>query len=146
MIEDPARAGLALWEPKGMIGVRLADEPGAPCWYELITHDLERATRFYVELFGWNTSERKILSAGPYTVARLGERSVAGLMRIRTEWGVVTPRWQAYFAVADCAETVRRARALGARVITGPNTVPDSGTFAVLADTEDAVFCVLQLP
>jgi uncharacterized protein len=38
MIQDPAEARFGLWEAKGMIGARLADAPGAPGWYELVTH------------------------------------------------------------------------------------------------------------
>lgn len=146
MVEDPARALFALWEPKGMIGARLADEAGAPCWYELITHDLPRATRFYTDLFGWNATERDIPTVGPYTIAKLGEQSVAGLMSIRKEWGEVAPAWNVYFTVEDCERTVRRARDLGGHVITGPNAVPGFGRFAVILDAEGAAFDVVELP
>jgi len=146
MVQDPARATFALWEARGMIGARLADDPGAPCWYELITHDLPRATRFYADLLGWNALERTVEGVGPYTVARIGERSVAGLMSIRKERGEVRPRWQVYFAASDCGRAAQRAAALGGRVITGPTQVPDVGAFAILADPSGAVFAVFQAP
>jgi len=72
MIEDPAQATFAVWEARGMVGARLADQPGAPCWYELVTHELPLASRFYVGLFEWTTVEKTIGGVGPYTVARVG--------------------------------------------------------------------------
>src|SRR5262245_19355930 len=95
MIRDPAEACFALWQATGMIGARLADEPGAPAWYELVTHDIERATRYYEALFGWTAPEKNIAEVGPYSVARIGERQVGGLMSIRKEWGEgVAAQWQ----------------------------------------------------
>jgi len=67
-------------------------------------------------------------------------------MSIRKEWGEVAPRWQVYFAVGDCARSVKEAVSLGGRVITGPRLVPETGTFAVLADSLDAVFVIFELP
>ena len=145
-IEDPAQARFALWEARGMIGATLQDRPGAPCWYELITHDLRAAIRFYVDLFGWSAVERKLDGGGPYTVARIGETSVAGLMSIRKEWGEVSPRWQVYFAAEDCGRAAQQAVALGGCVIAGPTDVPEVGRFAVLADPSEAVFAVFQAP
>jgi hypothetical protein len=146
LVQDPARARFGLWEARGMIGARLQDEPGAPCWYELITHDLAAVTRFYADLLGWDTVEKTIEGVGPYTTARIGGRSVAGLMRIRREWGDVSPRWQVYIAVADCARAAEQAAALRGSVIAGPMDVPEVGRFALLADPCDAVFAVFQAP
>lgn len=144
MLRDPADALFALWQAAGMIGARLADEPGAPAWYELVTHDLARATRFYEALFGWSAPEKTIPEVGPYSVATLGDFQVAGLMRIREEWGDVDAHWQVYFAVADCARAVGRARDLGGCIYTGPSEVKGFGRFAVLADPDGAVFCMVQ--
>jgi uncharacterized protein len=81
---------------------------------------------------------------GSYTVARIGEQQVAGLMSIRKEWGEVDAHWQVYFVVPDCARVCDETRALGGGVITGPNRVESWGRFAVLTDPEDAVFCVVE--
>lgn len=146
MIEDPARAEVALWEPRGMIGSQLEDVPGAPCWYELLTHDLARATRFYSDLFGWTITEKDIPTVGPYSVARMDDRSVAGLMTIRKEWGEVAPVWNVYFCVEDCAATARRARELGGCVVVEPRRVPGTGVFALLTDPRGAGFDVFEQP
>jgi predicted enzyme related to lactoylglutathione lyase len=145
-VEDPAQARFALWEARGMIGTVLEDHPGAPCWYELITRDLPRATRFYTDLLGWTAVDRSVEGVGPYTVARIGQHSVAGLMSIRREWGAVPPRWQVYFAVEDCERAAHEAAALKGRVIAGPTDVPEIGRFAILADGSGAAFAVFQAP
>jgi uncharacterized protein len=145
-VEDPTQARFALWEARGMIGTTLEDHPGAPCWYELITHDVAAAARFYADLFGWAAVGRSVDGVGPYTVARVGQQSVAGLMSIPGGWGAVSPRWQVYFSVADCDRAAREAADLKGRVITGPVEVPEIGRFAILADTSDAVFGVFQAP
>lgn len=146
LVEDPARARFGLWEARGMIGAALQDEPGAPCWYELITRDLPAATRFYTDLLGWNTVERTVERVGPYTTARSGGRPVAGLMSIRREWGDVSPRWQVYFAVPDCARAAEQAAALQGSVIAGPIDAPDVGRFALFADPAGAPFAVFEAP
>lgn len=146
MIEDPARATFALWEARGMIGARLGDQCGAPCWYELLTHDLAAAGRFYSGLFGWSALEKTIETVGPYTTLGNGDQSAAGMMSIRKEWGEVAPRWQVYFAVDDCELAARQSAALKGRVIAGPIDVPGVGQFAVLADPSDAVFVVFERP
>jgi predicted enzyme related to lactoylglutathione lyase len=129
-----------------MIGAQLEDAPGAPCWYELLTHDLERATRFYSELFGWTVTEKDLPTVGPYSVARLADTSVAGLMTIRKEWGEVAPVWNVYFGVRSCDEAAKATRELGGCVIVEPRTVPGSGRFALFADPADAGFDVFELP
>jgi predicted enzyme related to lactoylglutathione lyase len=142
-VEDPAHAPFALWEARGMIGSTLEDHPG-PCWYELATHDVARATRFYTDLLGWAAVERSVDGVGPYTVARIGQLSVAGLVSIPRERGAVSARWQVYFSVGDCDRAARQASGLKGRVVTGPTGVPEIGRFAVLADASDAVFGVFQ--
>lgn len=83
---------------------------------------------------------------GAYTTARLGGRPVAGLTSIRREWGEASPRWQAHFAVPDCARAAEQAAALEGSVTAGPLEVPEIGRFALLADPCDAVFAVLEAP
>jgi predicted enzyme related to lactoylglutathione lyase len=143
-VEDPASARFALWEARGMIGTTLEDHPGAPCWYELVTGDLPGAVRFYSDLLGWTPVERSVEAVGPYTVARIGQQSVAGLVSARPEWGAPPSRWQVYFSVADCDRAASETAASGGRVVVAPAEVPEIGRFAILADTSDALFGVFQ--
>lgn len=143
VIQEPAQATFGLWEARGLIGVGLEDEPGAPTWYELLTHDLEASERFYAGLFGWEATPRTIPTVGPYTNLRMGEQPGGGMMAIRKDWGEVPPHWQVYFAVEDCRDIAQRAEALKGCVIAGQE-VPGVGELAVLADPWGAVFVIFK--
>jgi uncharacterized protein len=106
-------------------------QPGSFCFPELNTLDVLAAKRFYGAVLGWTAFDVPS-AAGSY-------------MSIRKEWGEgVVARWQSYFAVADCAQSVDTACRLGADVYTGPNLVAGFGRFAVMVDPEGAVFCVVE--
>src|SRR5919198_746593 len=53
VVQDPTGAFFMVWEPKENIGAELVNVPGALCWNELATPDLEAARAFYSGLFGW---------------------------------------------------------------------------------------------
>ncbi|MNC98871.1 27 kDa antigen Cfp30B [compost metagenome] len=50
--------------------------------------------------------------------------------------------WLPYFLVTDVETSVAKATSLGAQVHFGPQTIPDGGRFAVLADPQGAAFAV----
>jgi predicted enzyme related to lactoylglutathione lyase len=52
--------------------------------------------------------------------------------------------WMPYFQVADCDETMAKARELGAGVMVPPQDIPSTGRFAVLQDPQGAVFAVFR--
>src|SRR5215211_8727091 len=52
-IRDPTGAIVSLWQPRSRIGAALVNDVSAWCWNELATSDVERAKRFFAELFGW---------------------------------------------------------------------------------------------
>jgi len=51
---DPNGAEFDVWEPKKGHGTDVDSSlPGAPSWFETMTTDVDRATKFYSALFGW---------------------------------------------------------------------------------------------
>src|SRR5205085_980978 len=100
VVADPSGASFGLWQPRKRIGARLMGEPGAFCWNELYTRAPEGASAFYRALFGWRT-ETVGMPAPPheYTIYRLGEMRVGGMLAIPPEWGPMPPHWLVYFAV-----------------------------------------------
>jgi len=51
---DPNDAEFDVWEPKKGPGMDAdSSHHGAPSWFETMTTDVDRAARFYAELFGW---------------------------------------------------------------------------------------------
>ena len=60
LLEDPAGAEFAVWQPIDHIGAGVFAEPGALCWAELATDDADAAGSFYSGLFGWSSPDRAI--------------------------------------------------------------------------------------
>lgn len=53
VVSDPVGATFSLWQPGAHIGSQAFDEPGAFCWTELRSRDIETARRFYRTVVGW---------------------------------------------------------------------------------------------
>ena len=143
---DPLGAVLGIWQPKSHIGAQLANEPGAFCWNELVTTDLDKSKSFYKAVFGWDGAD-----AGPpdnahaYVEWKLGDKSIGGMMPKMPEMPAeMPPVWGVYFAVADCDASVAKAQELGGSLFMGPTDI-EPGRFAVLADNVGAVFNLIQL-
>src|SRR5258707_1009626 len=51
-VADAGGALFGTWLRSRFVGAQVSFEPCAICWYELATHDLERAGAFYKEVFG----------------------------------------------------------------------------------------------
>jgi uncharacterized protein len=139
ILADPTGAVFFLWQPKHHIGSTLWGEVGAPSWFELQTTDPERAKAFYTALFGWSTG-----GDATYTEWIVDGQHVGGMLKIDPSWGPVPPNWSSYFSVESAEDTVSRARALGAKVYMGPKSAGTTGTFAVLADPQGAMFSVYE--
>jgi predicted enzyme related to lactoylglutathione lyase len=69
VVQDPQGAYFLLWEPKAHIGASLVNAPGALCWNELATPDIEASSRFYSELFGWTLEPMEGMEM-PYSIIK----------------------------------------------------------------------------
>src|SRR5262249_18356059 len=79
---DPNGAKFDVWQPRNFHGTEVDSTlRGAPCWFETLTTDVDRAAAFYSGLFGW-TPEVMPMPGYDYTVFKLGGDPVAGMMRI----------------------------------------------------------------
>jgi len=145
---DPAGAVFGTWQPNEHLGAQLVNEPGALCWNELMTTDLEGSKTFYNKVFGWGEETHTPEEGGGmggYTEWKLGGRSIGGMMakpdNVPAE---VPPNWTAYFAVSDTDAVVAKAESLGGTVLM-PAMDIEPGRFAVLADPTGAVFNVITM-
>jgi predicted enzyme related to lactoylglutathione lyase len=147
-LEDPGGAIVGLWEAAERTGCQLVNEAAAYAMSALHTRDPEAATRFYADLFGWETDE----FAPGISLFRLpgyvgGEpaqpvpRDVVAVMA--TDDGPA--RWSVDFWVADADELAARAPGLGGSVVVPPfDSIPTRQ--AVVADPFGAVFSVTTAP
>jgi predicted enzyme related to lactoylglutathione lyase len=142
VIKDPAGAVTCLWQAEGFPGARLVNEVGAWGWNELTTPDMEGATRFYGELFGWEAEDvpvdipRAALTLGPYLV---------GGMHAPQPGESDTARWTISFMVEDADRSAARVEELGGRVLLPPMEIP-IGKFSIVSDPTGGTFTVSAAP
>jgi predicted enzyme related to lactoylglutathione lyase len=143
VLRDPAGGIVGLWEAKGHAGAAVLDEPGSMWWAELLTRDVAVAKTFYSNVAGWRGIDT--LKYGiRYSVFKLGDESMAGLLPIGADWGIVSAYWQVLFAVDNCDARVERAKKAGGSLVFGPNDVPNAGRAAIVSDPGGARFVLMQ--
>lgn len=143
MIQDPAGAVFGIWQPNSHIGAGLVNRPGAMCWNELATRDIEGAQKFYGELFGW-TFGTLDESGSDYHMIYNNGRANGGMMLMDEKWGEIPPNWMIYFAVDDLDTAIEKVKAnagsLGSEVINA-----SVGKMAVTVDPAGAHFYLIEL-
>lgn len=107
-------------------------------WYDLVSTDPEAALHFYEELFGW-TRDVQDMGTGPYTMVKVGERSIGGTVPIDTGDGVQS-HWLTYISVDDIEAACAQVISLGGTVHEAPSTIPGVGSWAIAADPNGAIF------
>ena len=115
---------------------------GTPCWYELTTPDLNGAQTFYSAVIGWTVADCG-MPGMDYRLATADAAMVAG-MRVPDDPGM-PPYWTIYFTVPNCDTAANAAMADGATVFMEPFDIPGIGRFAIVADPQGAVFCILTI-
>ncbi|MCB5179216.1 VOC family protein [Streptomyces antimicrobicus] len=124
-------------EPMGPIGPTSAEVSGAPCWVNLMTHDIDAAERFYGAVLGWSFRPTRL---GPaFRVAEGEGVPVAGIGAQAGTFSVAVA-WTPYFAVADADAAVSRIRERTGTVAVGPVRFEGAGRGVLAADPQGAVF------
>jgi predicted enzyme related to lactoylglutathione lyase len=115
---------------------------GAFSWFELMTTDPEGAKEFYSKLFGWKTEEVQ-MEEMKYTVVKVGDEGVGGIMPIPPQAEGTPPNWGSYVTVDDVDATARKAEELGAKILVPLTDIPNVGRFVVLQDPQGAVISAI---
>jgi predicted enzyme related to lactoylglutathione lyase len=144
IVADPTGAALGLWQARSHHGFGVTNEEGAVDWVELLTPDVERATAFYADVFGWRPEAYEIAGRPAYTVYMLGERSVGGAMANPPGTEDVPPHWGLYFNVSDCEGAAAQVKGAGGQILFGPQLIETVGTFASCADAQGAAFGIIE--
>lgn len=117
---------------------------GAFSWSELMTNDVAAAKKFYGELFNWKMEEMPMSHGGTYTVVKVGDEGVGGIMDMPPNVPPGMPSfWGTYVTVDNVDETVQRAQKLGGKVMMPAMDIPNVGRMAVIQDTQGAVISVI---
>jgi predicted enzyme related to lactoylglutathione lyase len=116
---------------------------GSVGWVDLTVDDAEGVRDFYHDVVGWVPVP---VDMGGYADWAMrpprARKPAAGVVNRRGVNAKVPPTWIVYFVVGDLAESVRRARARGAKVV---DDRKEAG-FCILRDPAGAVFALYQPP
>lgn len=116
--------------------------PGAPCWADLMTSDIDATREFYAAVFGW-TAEEPNDEFGGYFNFRKDGVLIAGCMASQPDVPV-TDVWSVYLASDDAQKTLATAESEGGQIHVTAMPVAELGTMAFLADPGGAGIGVWQ--
>lgn len=115
---------------------------GTFCWHELATSDVEKATVFYTEMFGWEKGERSqcTTTGSVYQLLKRRNQGVGGIYAAKAG---NKPSWKHYVTVENVDETAKRCKSLGGSVTMEPENLPEGfGRIACLNDNQGAEIAV----
>ena len=118
---------------------------GVTSWVDLLTPDLDAATRFYGELFGWTfTDVAPRGGPGSYLLGTLDGQEVGGIAPADESAATAPARWRTYVAVDDADAAAAAVTAAGGAVIMAPQDAGPQGRGATCADPQGAEFRLWQ--
>ncbi|MDH5373937.1 MAG: VOC family protein [Acidimicrobiia bacterium] len=115
---------------------------GSINWVDLSTPDVAASVAFYGELLGWDFST-STTPMGEYTIAKVGEREVAGMMEQDPASADGPPVWTLFFYVEDMGATLLKVKAAGGTVLEAPFDIPDGPRICVVTDPTGAMLALL---
>lgn len=117
-----------------------AGKPGCVGWHELLAADLNKQTRFYCELFGWQKADTENHLTDAYVSLSAGGQVMAGAFKKRPDEPV--PFWLLYFNVEDLDVAVEHVRAAGGRAFVNDVELPGGLWVARCSDPQGAAFAL----
>jgi hypothetical protein len=143
VIQDPTGAHFCVWQEIQHSGIGIANEHGSLCWADLSTPDVQRASQFYSELFGWQMVKDEKDPSG-YLHIKNGDQMIGGVPPAKHRQPGVPPHWLPYFLVGDVDAIAGKAKQGGANLFLPPTSMENVGRLAVIADPQGAVFAIFK--
>ena len=112
---------------------------------EVNTTDVDKAKRFYGQLFDWQLEDVEMGPGGPpgllaskgrYTMIKPGTGTGGGMLKQPVPGAPSS--WQAYVAVEDIAASTQKAKSLGAKIMLDVTEVPGAGWMSIIIDPTGA--------
>jgi predicted enzyme related to lactoylglutathione lyase len=103
---------------------------------ELATTDIEKAKKFYGQLFTWKLEDMPMGPDLVYTMVQVGEGTGGGMMKQLIP--NAPSAWLAYVNVDDVKASTAKAKELGATVMKDVSEVPGMGWFSIIVDPTGA--------
>ena len=119
--------------------------------FEIPADDVERAKKFYTDLFGWKMEKRPGMDRGNSssnmeywmitTTDEKGNKALGGGMMKRKM--PLQPNIN-YIGVKSVDEYSSKVEKVGGKVVVSKSAVPEMGYFAVCLDTENNAFAIWE--
>jgi len=112
---------------------------------ELNTTDVDKAKKFYGQLFDWKLEDVAMGPGGPpgllasegrYTMIKPGTGTGGGMLKQPVPGA--PSFWLAYVAVEDVAASTQKAKSLGAKIMLDVTEVPGAGWMSIIIDPTGA--------
>jgi predicted enzyme related to lactoylglutathione lyase len=103
---------------------------------ELHTSDIDKAKKFYGQLFAWKFEDVAMGPSGQYTMIKPGEGTGGGMLKHPMPGE--PSMWLAYVVVEDVAAATEKAKKLGAKVVRDVTEVPGAGWLSIITDPTGA--------
>jgi uncharacterized protein len=119
---------------------------GTPNWVDLQTTDQAAAKAFYAGVFGWSYDDQPMEGDAVYSLAKLGDESVAAIAPQSPELAAAgaPPMWNTYLAVDSADEAAAKVGPAGGTVAMEPFDVMDAGRMAFVLDPSGAPVALWQ--
>jgi len=109
---------------------------------ELNTTDVEKARAFYGKLFDWKLEDIPMDEGMIYTTIGVGEGTGGGMMKQMMPGA--PSAWMPYVGVADIHDATKKAKSLGATILTDVTEVMEMGWLSIFKDPTGAVIGLWQ--
>jgi uncharacterized protein len=142
VVADPQMAtlGLCKWLKPGQVPPAELSTSGRVGWHELLAADWEQALAFYGKVFGWQKADADIGTMGTYQLFSAGGQTIGGMFTKPPE--VPVSFWLFYFNVGDIDAAVKRVKAGGGQILSGPIEVPGGSWVVQCTDPQSAIFAL----
>ncbi len=79
-----------------------------------------------------------------YTMFKLGDVPIGGMMQITSQMGPMPPHWAVYFTVDDAEESAKKAEELGGNVFMPIVDIPGVGRMAGVQSPQGVMFYIIK--
>jgi predicted enzyme related to lactoylglutathione lyase len=142
--QDPTGAMFGVWQPQEHKGAQLVNENATLTWNDLMTRDLEGATRFYGAAFGLTFEDLPDTPSSAYQLIKVADSVVAGIWAMTDEVPAeMPPSWLTYFFLDDVDAGFERVRELGGELMHEPTDTPYA-RYAPVQDPHGGAFSLIQ--
>jgi predicted enzyme related to lactoylglutathione lyase len=113
-------------------------------WHDLATSDPAAGASFYSQILPWKTKPWEVDET--YTLILNNDEPLGGIVPLADELRTrhVSPHWMPYVCVYDVDACSRQAKTLGGQVLSGPEEVPNVGSWVVVGDPQGAAIGLFE--